>query len=110
MDYYVLAFQPSCGDENWRLMLPQDDVAGRGGAVAELVRQAMRIDEGLAVELLARILDGQVNPEEPVHLHDPLLSPDGDGAWLCVMSSEVGTAEPPLPTAAQGRVEVAAAP
>ncbi|MEY9842692.1 hypothetical protein [Streptacidiphilus sp. EB103A] len=110
MDYYVLVFQPSRGDENWRLVLPQDDVAGRGGAVAELVRQALRIDEDLAVELLARILEGRVNPEEPIHLHDRFLSADGDGAWLCVMGNEVGTAEPPLPTAAQGPVEVAAAP
>ncbi|WP_370424070.1 hypothetical protein AB8O64_02765 [Streptomyces sp. QH1-20] len=41
---------------------------GRSLEIAELVRQAMLIDEDLATESLASILDGQVYPEKPFHL------------------------------------------
>lgn len=89
-DYTVLIYQPSRGDENWRLVIP--DLDGRTGAVAELVRQAMRIDDGSAVELLQAVLDGRYDVEAPIRM-----GADDDAAWLCICRNAVGVAEPPLP-------------
>ncbi|MFJ1756486.1 hypothetical protein [Kitasatospora sp. NPDC088134] len=94
MDYNVLLHDPS-RDENWRLEVIEEGDGSRGAAVAALIRRALHLDEEHALGLLARIVDGDTDPEVPFRL----VPRSGGDVWGCIHPNAAGADEPPLPAA-----------